>query len=79
VRPGLGPSVGIATLGGPRRRDGVEGVRLASAPPALAVGPVHLDDRDPLAVQVPGESGPVTAGPFDTDQLEGPEGLQPGQ
>ena len=55
------------------------GVGLALAPAALAVGPVDFDHRDALGMQVPGESGPVAAGPFDADELEGPEGLQPAQ
>jgi hypothetical protein len=55
------------------------GVRLPRAPAALAIGPVHLDHGDLVAQEVTGESRPVAAGPFDADELESPEALQPGQ
>jgi hypothetical protein len=52
-------------------------VGLSRAPTALAVGPVDLDDSDLAGKEVPGQSGPVAAGAFDTDQLEGAQALQP--
>jgi hypothetical protein len=77
--PGLGRSGGVAPLGGPGGGHGVFGVGLSLAPPALAVGTVDLDDGDLVGKQVPGQPGPVAAGPFDADELEGPEGLQPAE
>ena len=54
-------------------------IGLTRAPAALAVGPVDLDDGDLVGKDVPGQSGPVAAGAFDTDQLEGAEALEPAQ
>ena len=58
-----------------RSRDGVFGIGLALAPATLAVGSVHLDDTDPLGLQVPGEARSVAAGAFDADELTGPKSL----
>ena len=49
------------------------GIGLPRPPAALAVGPVDLDDGDLVGKQVTGQSGPIAAGPFDADELNGPE------
>jgi hypothetical protein len=77
--PGLGRSGGLTALGGPGRGHGVVGIGLSRPPAALAVGPVHLDDGYLVAQEVTGKSRPVAAGPFDADQLQGPEALEPAQ
>jgi hypothetical protein len=64
-------------LGGPGCSDGILGIGLALAPAALAVGAIYFDQRDALGMEVPCEAGPVAAGPFDADELEGPEALEP--
>jgi len=66
-------------LGGPGCGDGVLGVGLALASPALAVGPVDFDDGDALLVQVPREPRPIAAGALDADELDGPEALEEAQ
>jgi hypothetical protein len=53
------------------------GIGLSRAPAAPAVGSVHFDDGDLVAQEVTGESRPIAAGPFDADELEGPEALEP--
>jgi hypothetical protein len=55
------------------------GIGLSRAPAAPAVGSVHFDDGDLVAQEVTGESRPIAAGPFDADELEGPEALEPDQ
>ena len=58
--------------------DGVDGVGLAVAASGLTVGSIDLDHRDAFAAQVSGEPGAIGAGAFDTDPVDGPETLQPG-
>ncbi len=77
--PRLGLATGIAREGGTGGRDGVLGIGLALAPPALAVGTVHFDDADLLALEMAGEPGPIGPGSFDTDQRDGAEVAQPPQ
>ena len=71
--PRLGFTASVTALGGPGGRDGVFGVGLALAPPALAIGPVHLDHRRPLGLEMTGQSGPIGSGALDADQLDGTE------
>lgn len=66
-------------MGGPGCSHGVVRVRLARAPAALAIGPVHLDDRNLTGKHVAGESGTVAAGSFHADELKGPEAFEPAQ
>ena len=77
--PALGCAAGPARLGGPGRADRVQGVGLALPAPVLAVGAVDLDDPDAGRGDVPGQSGAVTAGPFDPDQADRPEPAQPAE
>ena len=51
--PGLGPSGGLAALGGPGCSDGILGIGLTPTPAALAVGAILLDHRDALGMEVP--------------------------
>ena len=66
-------------MSGPGCGHGVVGIGLPRAPATLAVGPVNLDDGDVAPQQMAGEPGPVAAGPFHTDELNGPETLEPVQ
>ena len=66
-------------MGCPGRGHRIVGIALPCAPTALAVGPVYFDHADLVGKQVPGESRSIAAGPFDADELEGPEGLEPAQ
>jgi hypothetical protein len=59
--------------------DGVFGLGLALAPPALAVGSVDLDHAHVVGEEVPGEPRAIAAGSFDAHQLEVPEGLEPAE
>ncbi len=77
--PALGRAAGPARLGGPGRADRIQRVGLALPAPVLAVGPVDLDDPDAGRGDVPGQSGAVTAGPFDPDQADRPEPAQPAE
>ena len=58
--------------------DGVDGVGLAVAASGLTVGSIDLDHSDAFAAQVSGEPGAVGACAFDTDAVDRPETLQPG-
>ena len=77
--PRLGLTGGVTREGGTGGRDGVLGIGLALAPPALAVGTVDFDDADPLGLEVAGEPGTIGPGPFDADQLDGAEVGEPPQ
>ena len=77
--PRLGFTTGVAREGGPGRRDGVLGVGLALAPPALAVGTIDFDDADLLGLEVAGEPGSIRTGPFDADEVDRAEVAQPAQ
>ena len=52
--PGLGFTGGVARERRSGGRDGVFGIGLALAPPALAIGPVDFDDAQPAR---PGDGG----------------------
>ena len=60
--------------------NGVLGVGLALAPPALAVRTIDLDQPDPLALEVTGDIRPHTnPSLLPPDQLDGAEMAQPPQ
>ena len=59
------------------RGDGVFGVGLAPATTPLAVRTVDLDDPETVFKQVTRETGAVTAGALDPDELDFAEALQP--
>src|SRR5712691_5836220 len=77
--PALGRAAGPAGLRGPGSADRVQRVGLALPTAILPVGAVHLHDPDAGCGDVAGQSGAVTAGPFDADQGDGPEAAQPAQ
>jgi len=54
-------------------------VRLALAPPRLAVRPHHLNDQHLAGAQVPGQRSPLAAGRFDPERLDHAEPLRPGE
>jgi len=64
---------------GPGGGHGIDGIGLALPAAGLAVGPVDLDHRHALGVQVAGQAGPVGASALDPDQDHRAEGTQPGQ
>jgi hypothetical protein len=63
---------------GSRRCDGVDRVGLAVAVTGLTVWSIDLDHSDAFAAQVSAEPGAIGAGAFDTDAVDRPETLQPG-
>ena len=77
--PALRGAAGPAGLRGPGSADRVQRVGLALPATVLPVGAVYLDDPDACRGDVAGQSGAVTAGPFDADQGDGPESAQPAQ
>ena len=77
--PALRGAAGPAGLRGPGSADRVQRVGLALRATVLPVGAVYLDDPDACRGDVAGQSGAVTAGPFDADQGDGPESAQPAQ
>jgi hypothetical protein len=81
-RPGLavpapGRSCGAARLGRAGGADRVQRIGFALAAPVLPVRAVHPGHPDPGRGDVPGQPGTVAAGPFDPDQADRGEALQP--
>jgi hypothetical protein len=74
-----GRSRGAARQGRPRGADRIQRIGLARPPPVLPVRPVHLDDPDPGAGDVPGQASAIAAGALDADQTHRAEPAQPGQ
>ena len=75
----LGLTRGVARQGGTSGRDGVFGIGLALAPPALPIGSVNFDDADAFSLEMPGQPRSIGACSFDADQLDRAEVAQPGQ
>jgi hypothetical protein len=75
--PALGGAAGPAGLRGPRGADRIEGIGLARPAPVLPVGATGLDDPDTSRGDITGQSGAVTAGPFDAGHGDGTEPAQP--
>jgi hypothetical protein len=69
----------FAGLNRPRRRDGVGRVGLAVATPVMTIPTSHLDHLDTRRGQVTGKPRAPGAGPFDADDLELSEALQPSE
>jgi hypothetical protein len=64
---------------GPRGADRIEGIGLALTAAVLPVGAIDLDDPDTSRGDITGQSGAVTAGPFDAGHGDGTEPAQPAQ
>ncbi|MEX5258013.1 hypothetical protein RCG71_16970 [Kocuria sp. CPCC 205281] len=76
---GLGQRQGLR-FGQSLRSSGVGVDRIGLPVPALGPsGPDDLADLDPLAHEVPGQTGAVGAGALDTDQPRAAEGADEGQ
>ena len=58
---------------------GIQRVRLAAPPASLAVGPVDLQHHLTMAIQQPGQRGPIAASALNTPGLHLSNGLGPGQ
>jgi hypothetical protein len=59
--------------------DGVLGVGLALASPALSIGTVDFDDPHPLGLEMAGEPRTIGTRPFNADQLDRTKVAQPAQ
>jgi len=75
--PRLGLTGGVTRLCRMGGGDGVLGVGLSLAPPALSIGTVDFDDPHALGLEVTGEAGTIGTRPFDTDQLDAAKVTQP--
>ena len=75
--PGLGLGDGVTREHGLGGGDGVDGIGLAVAAPALAIGTAHLDRLHPLEVEEAGEPSSIGPGSLDAKALDLAELLQP--